>query len=339
MDKIQEAYDGELIDSSRISVVIQGLTYYVSGNKNCLYYECVNSIKKYLPNAEIIVSTWKGQQCDESVVDIVIYNDEPESIFDSYGGIPWNFNKMLISTKNGIQQSSREYVLKFRSDLSINNNNFFYIRSKKNIPNDLKKFNFFSEAVNVANLSIKNPCSYEHLLFHLSDIVQFGKRQYVEDIWNIDTILSEDLLINLNLLSLLFYNGIECKRMVPEQALMIGWLNKKSINLKLKYPAYTSFEYVKISELAISLNFNVLSWQNVGVNYPNRFIENKKYLKKYLYNADYINSYYTNYDNFFFFFRYLKIFCNVWLFKFFSDHYLSDFRKTLAMYIIKRVFK
>lgn len=30
---------------------------------------------------EIIVSTWKGQQCDESVVDIVIYNDEPRKYF------------------------------------------------------------------------------------------------------------------------------------------------------------------------------------------------------------------------------------------------------------------
>jgi hypothetical protein len=117
---MESVNNGELIDSSRISVVIQGLTHYIENDKNCLFYRCVNSIKQYLPEAEIIVSTWKGQSCDESVVDIVLYNDEPESITsDADINFKWNFNKMVVSTKSGIIASNREYALKFRADLSL----------------------------------------------------------------------------------------------------------------------------------------------------------------------------------------------------------------------------
>ncbi|MDM1249722.1 hypothetical protein HXZ77_00940 [Acinetobacter johnsonii] len=339
MNKVQNEYADELIDSSRISVVIQGLTHYVEGDDNCLFYQCVNSIKKYLPDAEIIVSTWEGQVCDTSVVDLVIYNVEPESIFDMYGGTPWNFNKMLISTKNGILKSSREYILKFRSDLSLRSNKIFYVSRKVNVPNTLNKYLFFFEPINISNLSVKNPCSYEHLLFHLSDIVQFGRKEFMLDLWGGQGLEFEEVLIDFNFCSLFFYNSIECKRMVPEQALMIGWLNRRGFNINIKYPAYTSFKYLKISELVLSLNFNIINWGDVGICYPARFIENRRYLKKYLYNSDYINPYFYNFSEFGFFLRCINVYINIYFIKFFSDHFLADFRKSLAVYIIKKSIK
>ena len=150
--------DGEVIGSARISVVIQGLTHYVKDDKNCLFYQCIDSIKKYLPYAEIIVSTWEGQNCDESVVDKVLYNDEPESImvFEGFDSRPWNFNKMVFSTMEGLKYANREYTLKIRADLSLSNNNFFKVKKKKNIPDQYLKYKFFEEAINLSNLYTKN---------------------------------------------------------------------------------------------------------------------------------------------------------------------------------------
>ena len=289
MNKVHEVYDGLLIDSSRISVVIQGLTHYESGDSNCLFYRCVSSIKKHLPDAEIIVSTWKGQFCDESIVDIVIYNDEPESLITLHNK-QWNYNKMIVSTIQGINSSTREYILKFRADLQLKGTSFFKI-TKKNSNNCLSKYRINNHLINITNLYIRKPNSYASLLFHLSDIVQFGHKVDMLNLWNRNILDPEDALFTQKKFKLcFFYPYLSNEKLVPEQALMVDWLRSNQILIDLKFPGFINFKYFKKSEIILSLNFSTFNWENSDIIFPKRFTENKKDLEKTLYSADYLNN-------------------------------------------------
>lgn len=302
MNKVQEVYDSVLIDSSRISVVIQGLTHYVSGDNNCLFYRCVSSIKKYLPDAEIIVSTWKGQLCDESIVDIVIYNDEPEPLITLHNK-QWNYNKMIVSTLQGINSSTREYTLKFRADLELKGTNFFKV-NKKNSNEYLNEYRINNDLINITNLYIRKPTSYASLLFHLSDIVQFGRKVDMLNLWNRNILDSNDALFTEQKFKLcFFYPYLSNEKLVPEQALMIDWLKYNQFVIDLKFPGFINFNYFKKSEMVFSLNFRTFNWENSDIIFPKRFTENKKDLEKTLYSADDLNNFYKKKKNKFYFER------------------------------------
>jgi hypothetical protein len=289
--------ESELIDSSRISVVIQGLTHYVQGDENCIFYKCINSIRKHLPHAEIILSTWKNQSCDESVIDKALYNDEPESIMsDQVETYRWNYNKMVVSTKNGIMASSREYVLKFRIDLSLLGQNFFKITEKNNIPKKLNEFKIFQTPINVSSIFTLSPYCYNHFLFSLSDIVQFGKKENLLDLWSRD-LLDESTIKhpvkNWYLINDFSHFGI---KMIPEQALMIGWLNFYGHKINLPYATHVTKKNLYLSELSLSLNFNLINWDQSDILYPERFLHHSAVLEKTLYEAKELNQLYQEYD-------------------------------------------
>ena len=338
MDKVQNEYADELIDSSRISVVIQGLTHYVEGDDNCLFYQCVNSIKKYLPDAEIIVSTWEGQACDESSVDKVIYTKEPDNIIDDYLGNPCNFNKMILSTKVGLDYSKREFVLKFRANLSLKNNKFFYIDDTDNLEK-YKKYKFFNKKINVTNMAITTPLSYQHMLFHLSDIVQFGRKQDVMNLWDIDLLSANELKNKFKWYNCLSFPGVIGIRLSNEQFLLVEFLKKNNIKLDIPYCSYISWSYFKISELVLSKNFNVFNWQDAGVVYPERFTDNPYVLNNYMYKANEINNIYIKYDNSFFLVkRFFRLYLNFYFLKFFSRDFKDNFIKSVFVFISPKFF-
>lgn len=327
--------DSELIDSSRISVVIQGLTHYVKDDKSCMYYTCIESIKKHLPHAEIIVSTWKGQECDESIVDKVIYNDEPESIIvDPFLNRKWNFNKMVVSTKNGINAAKREYVLKIRADLSLNNIDFFKIKSKTNIPEALMGYQIFKEPINISNIFVKTPLSYHHFLFHLSDIVQFGKKELMIDLWDRKIFDREMLITRLQWKSCLNYHCDTQERVSPEQALMIGWLGSYGYDINLPFTTYISRDYLKLSELMLSINFNMIDWDKCGINFIRRFIDDKKLLKEYIYTSKEFNGLYENYSVSVLNKRYISVLNNVYFKKWIIADFRSYFIRTFFIWVL-----
>ena len=95
------------IKSSEISVVVQGAV-----DKE-LTPKCLLSIRKYLPEAEIILSTWEGTDVSGLSYDKVLLNKDP-------GAFPYlrnslksnNLNRYLVSSRNGIQKASKKYILK-----------------------------------------------------------------------------------------------------------------------------------------------------------------------------------------------------------------------------------
>ena len=108
-----------MIDSKDISVVVQGAVDKEETPK------CLNSIRKYLPDAEIILSTWEGTDVSNLDYDILVFNKDPGAYYcNRQKTIKNNLNRQIISTKNGLKNVSRKYALKLRSDLILTNNSF-----------------------------------------------------------------------------------------------------------------------------------------------------------------------------------------------------------------------
>lgn len=331
--------DGETIDSSNISVIIQGLTHYVEGDENCLFYRCVNSIKKYLPNAEIVVSTWVGQKCDESIVNHVLYNKEPPSFLTLHDKT-WNYNKMVVSTFQGICSCTKKYVLKFRADLFLKGVNFFKIYKNQNNDNELEKYILNERSINVTNLYMRKPTSYACLLFHISDVVQFGSKEDMTRLWDRKILKYEDAMFSKKKIWMcFFYPYMSNEKLVPEQTLMVGWLNRNNFSIKMKFPGFVNFYYFKISELLISLNFHTYDWQDSDIVFPNRFIDNIKDLKSTLYTSHYINEVFNrSKEDKFFEKKYISVLWVRYFSRFFSISIWISFLASLLLCISPRLF-
>lgn len=106
-----------------ISVVVQGPIVPV------LTQKCLESIHTFLPDAEVILSTWEGSDVSGLDYDIIVLSKDPGGIKHDYAIYNAsrsmnNFNRQLISTQNGIKKTNRPYILKLRSDLELKNADF-----------------------------------------------------------------------------------------------------------------------------------------------------------------------------------------------------------------------
>jgi len=102
------------IQSRDISVVIQGAI-------NRTYTEkCIVSIRKFLPDAEIILSTWENSDIFGFDCDKILLNKDPGFSCDDYDNKrPLNINRWIVSSSEGVKASTRKYVLKTRTDTEL----------------------------------------------------------------------------------------------------------------------------------------------------------------------------------------------------------------------------
>ena len=102
-----------MIQSREISVVIQGAI----GPETTIL---TRSIRQYLPDAEIVVSTWEGSDVSTLDYDRLVLNEDPGAISASTNEKrAFNLNRQIVSSSNGVKEASRPYVLKCRSDMEL----------------------------------------------------------------------------------------------------------------------------------------------------------------------------------------------------------------------------
>lgn len=120
-----------LLRSSDISVVVQGAVDKENTPK------CLESIRKYLPNAEIILSTWKGTDVSGLDYDKVVISEDPGAERMDVNAVSnYNINRMLFSSQQGIAEASGTYILKLRSDIVLTSNHFLKYWNKFNVRNN-----------------------------------------------------------------------------------------------------------------------------------------------------------------------------------------------------------
>jgi len=159
------------IDTKDISVVVQGAI----DPKNTRL--CLRSIRKYLPEAEIILSTWEGTEISSFDFDVEILNKDPGGVKDINTSFVNNLNRQIISSKNGIIKSNRKYCLKIRNDLVLKSNKFLKYINKYPIRNE--NFSFFEARVIFCSIFFKKYLGtiandVTPVPFHISDWLMFG---------------------------------------------------------------------------------------------------------------------------------------------------------------------
>lgn len=160
-----------MINSSDISVIIQGPI-----DKKITKQSCT-SIRKVLPNSEIILSTWDGEDVSDLTYDKIVFSTPPISnqiVMPKTGIIRLNStNHQIISTNAGLAVASRKYSMKIRSDMVLHHNRFlkFFEKYEKRSFFD-EKYTIFSQRVCV--FPTYNVHSINCFPFNICDWIYFG---------------------------------------------------------------------------------------------------------------------------------------------------------------------
>ncbi|KPY64970.1 WavE lipopolysaccharide synthesis superfamily [Pseudomonas ficuserectae] len=262
------------VDSRKISVVIQGPLYRnLSPQRNI--FACIASVRTHLPHAEVIVSTWCHEDTSAVEADQLIMSDDPGAFVDDAGN-QININRMLRSTLCGIQAASRPYVMKMRADHNLTSPALAVIgQSDDAEPGETK---LFETPITTTTLYIRDPERLP-MLFHISDLVQFGTRDAMLAMWE-QPLFERSALFNDKPSRNPFGNfiGYTSARLVTEQALMLGVMRRKGIDARLGRPCEVGLSNLKLWDNVLRRNFRVLNHSEAGVDFPERFLTSRRVL-------------------------------------------------------------
>ena len=198
--------------------------------------------------------------------DKLVLSDDPGAIIDANGELI-NFNRQLISTQAGLREASREYAVKFRADFLLGDGRFCSLPLQP-------CSGYFESKIRMTNLFVQNPLKMP-FLFHLSDLVHFGRRVDLQNFWSIPT-LSREQAVNLNAASEFkkwTYAGGSIQRMRAEQALPLGFLKTQGIDLPMSHPNQFDRSRYELFEKFLLENFEITEWQQSGVIFPARMMD------------------------------------------------------------------
>ena len=165
------------IDPKDISVVIQGPVY------PGITVNTVQNVRKHFPEAQIIVSTWKGTDVSELPENIdIVFSKDP-------GGVPLYddpvilnaANRQIVSTMAGLRMAKRKWAIKIRSDMYFENNNFLNYFDK--YPKRSDNYRFLEQRVITSTSFAPNP-RREPKPYHPSDWFFFGLTRDLIDVFD-----------------------------------------------------------------------------------------------------------------------------------------------------------
>lgn len=254
-----------MIDYKEISVVIQGLLTSDRYKGDSWIKLSCKSVRKYLPGAEIIVSTWKGADVDDIDCDILVLNDDPGSLLSCYERSQKdktvnNINRQIVSTEEGVKKASRRYVMKLRSDSYLRNSNFlkYYARYGEPVKNGGGRILTFEP---------RNPWGIFNGQFSLCDFWFFGKKEELLKLWDIPLyspageserdLLGEEYIYKEYLKKHnKFLNEAMVKQFASYKEILTKYFviipTRKSGVKSFKYPSLNSFFIVNIKHYVLS---------------------------------------------------------------------------------------
>ncbi len=252
------------IKSRDISVVVQGRV------EKELTAICLASVRKYLPDAQLILSTYKGTDTDGLEFDDLVLSDDPGAIkFNKKEYC--NINRMLTTSKAGIACAARPYILKLRSDLELRSLDFINYFSKYDKFDD--DYRIYKERILCSILfTLKFEESGEKHMdipFHVSDWWYFGRTEDIRKLYSVD-------LVEEPYFSRYFQYHPKPEgrveifperlwRMSPEQYILSSLVKKNIPTLDFETMFDNSLEILEISERFIVNNYIPLSSSMSGI--------------------------------------------------------------------------
>jgi hypothetical protein len=251
-----------VVKTTDISVVVQGAI------DEKLTPKCLNSIRKCLPGAKIILSTWEDSNIEGLDYDVLLENGDPGAeICDVVHNVKNNVNRQILSTRNGLKFVKTIYAMKLRSDMCLKNTNFLsYFNKFQNFRN--QECCILKNRVVTNNLYCADPHK-TNCYFHISDWVHFGLTEDLLNIWDIPLqnepgssryFLNKKRPIFDPVPSWLF-------QYIPEQYIWTTFLRKNGIYFDFKYFTDISPKNLMLSELSFANNIIIVDYEKFGIEF------------------------------------------------------------------------
>lgn len=259
---------------SDISVVIQGAIDWSIDEKYLLptTYCLTRRVRELMPEAEIILSTWRGQRTAGLLYDRIIESEDPGGQGAWPGFTINNVNRQIRSTMAGLNATERKYSLKIRSDMIIDGLKFLdeFCRAA---PILVDKRAFFKNPIISNNISSRNTVPIlrkfpDHpLLFHPSDHVHFGNSSDLIKLWDIPFQNESDAFYFFDRTLPNKWRAHELSRLAPEQHILTSSISRNSQLLDVRDYGVFNHELFDLSEYYLSTHFRFLP----DLEYPVRF--------------------------------------------------------------------
>lgn len=252
------------IDSGLISVIVQGPVIRSQMPDDDPTKRCIDSIRRVLPGAEIILSSWRGADISGLSCDRVILNEDPGNF--SFGDLSSNnVNRQIVSTRQGLCVATRPFAVKIRTDTVLRHNGF--IKYFGSVPHRSEKYRFFKDRIVSSARFFRNPRRYQ-TLYHVGDIFHFGRTEDLIDLWDIplaprvetenwDSI--EEPPNKKNWWFSVYF------RYTSEQHIWITYLRKKGIAAELRYSWQIAPSAIVESEQSMVNNFLLVDDEALGL--------------------------------------------------------------------------
>jgi hypothetical protein len=263
-----------MITGREITVVVQGPVVPCSDREDAPISTkaCLASVRQILPEAHIVLSTWKGSNLDGLDFDEVVESDDPGGLLENHN-CRYNINRQIVSTRNGLARAVTPYSLKMRSDCSLCGTGFLDYFSQNHIRSE--KFKVFSRRLVCCDLFFRTPWKQPFsLIFHPSDVFQFGLTEDLQILWSPK--LATESEVHLSDPTVLPFMLRECwrnplYRYSEEQYLWIQCLRNSGIDASLQCCWEMTSALVHFSESSILNNYLPVAAERLGVILPKRF--------------------------------------------------------------------
>ena len=244
-----------MIKKKDITVVVQG-PYFKK-----ITPEVLNNIYKTFKGSELIFSTYRGEKIDQKFKKKfnIIYNKIPPKTPNSLKPLMYyNYFGHIRTSQNGVKKSTKNYILKTRSDVIFSNTNFLDYFDKFKYFN--KKNKIFKKKIIISSHYTIDP-RRNPLPLHFSDWFFFGLKSDIRKIFNQKYMSTENKKVPLWFLNRkkpkFFFNEY-MSRFRAEQNLVINFL-KKYFKVNIKHAYDHSIKNVILTEKILVNNFVVLN--------------------------------------------------------------------------------
>lgn len=258
----------EQIKFEDITVVVQGPI------ERGLTSACLRSVRRHLPDAKIILSTWKGTSVDafDLDYDVLLLNDDPGYFhYNTRDKKANNVNRLIVSTLNGLRACTTRYTLKLRTDLTLTGNSFLQFFDKFGKAD--QNFSVFQSKLLDCSYFSRNPRmkAFEDipLLFHPSDIALFGYTEDLGKLFDVPLMQSSEAIF-------LKIDTCRAARYVPEQYIFVNCLRKNGHNIGFHHQRHFTRNLAEKAERYFASNFIFLNWKEFCVTPPEKFYDAEK---------------------------------------------------------------
>ncbi|MBI5333755.1 MAG: hypothetical protein HZB72_04065 [Burkholderiales bacterium] len=256
-----------MIRNEDITVVVQGAI------DKRLTPICLASIRKVLPGATVVLSTWKDPALPKFDCDVLVQSEDPGAgVADWIHNVRNNVNRQIVSTLAGLREVRTKYALKIRSDIELVSRAFLdYFERLGEPPADPAAV--LKRRLVVNNLYCTDP-RVRQLCFHISDWTQFGLTEDVLALWDIDLQPQEyDRFYSdrerPEIDTFPTWNG----RYVPEQYIWASFLKKRGLDLRFDHRS--DGRDLVLSEKLFAANLVIVDYEDFGIRFrkfdPYRF--------------------------------------------------------------------